>query len=164
MQITRRVFWLSGHFRPSDLGRSPRYGASIQVLVFRSRAMSAMTRDPGGFQFRRFLAIMAILAISGGPHPLFSRSCCKQSTSAIRPLGGACVALAWPLGGPRVAQGWPKRHPNPIPTGSHSRAAFAREWAESQSGRGSQSIHQVPSTKYQVPSTKYQTPNTSLLL
>jgi len=50
------------------------------------------------------------------------------------------MALGWPLRGPWVALGWTKGDPipNPIPRGPHSRAAFAREWAESQAGRGLQ--------------------------
>jgi len=47
------------------------------------------------------------------PLPPFFNFCCKQSTSAIRPLGLPCATLGWPLGGPRVAQGPPKPNPKP---------------------------------------------------
>ena len=47
------------------------------------------------------------------PHPPFFNSCCKQSTSSIRRLGGPCVTLGWPLGHPWVTQGPPKPNPKP---------------------------------------------------
>src|SRR5579871_101350 len=89
-----------------------------------------------GFQSRRFLAIMAILAISPSLPRHFSTFIANKTTYSIRRLGGPWVALAWRLGGPWVALGWPLGDPNPIPIPI---------------GRGSQ-----PFTKYQVPSTKYQ--------
>jgi hypothetical protein len=65
--------------------------------LFRSRAMSAMTRD------------------HGDPYPTPSRLFCifvaNKGTYPNRPLGDPCVTLGWPLGHAWATQGPPK--PNP---------------------------------------------------
>jgi len=64
------------------------------------------------------------------PTPHFSTLVANKRLSPI----DAWVNLAWPLGGAWVTQGSP--NPKPNPKGTHSRAGFARGWAESQSAEG----------------------------
>jgi hypothetical protein len=107
--ISGKGFCFSDHVRSPDLLCVPSCPLWLKVLG------SPISRDVGAcwsFHFRRFLAIMAILAISGGPHPLFFDFRCKQSTYSIRRLGLPCATLGWPLGHPWVTQGSPNPNPN----------------------------------------------------
>ena len=99
--------------------------------------------DPARYRrSRRFRRSFDLITRSRyAPHPCFSTFIATKALIQF----DAWASLAPRLGGPWATLGPPKGHPNPIPipipipTNPHSRAAFAREWAESESAEGRKS-------------------------
>ena len=97
-------------FPTSLLIRVDPYKSAVRFLLFRSRAMSAITCDHGD---RR--------ALRADPPGLFLHFLLQ--TKAL-PQIDPCATLGWPLGGPCVAPGWPLGGPNPIPSRQRAVGCF----------------------------------------